>query len=43
MEKASDFVGEGIPVVSEGYLKGVVTEGDLFNQVLSVQEELRNQ
>ena len=43
MEKASEFVGESIPVVDQGRLVGALTEGDLFNKVLSVQEELRKQ
>jgi CIC family chloride channel protein len=43
MEKASEFVGESIPVVDQGRLVGALTEGDLFNKVLSVQEALRKQ
>jgi CBS domain-containing protein len=36
-------VGESIPVVEEGRLVAALTEGDLFNKVLSVQEALRKQ
>ena len=43
MEKASEFVGESIPVVEEGRLVAALTEGDLFNKVLFVQDALRKQ
>jgi len=43
MEKTREFVGESIPVVEEGRLVAALTEGDLFNKVLSVQEALRKQ
>ncbi len=43
MEKASEFVGESIPVIEDGRLVAALTEGDLFNKVLFVQEALRKQ
>ncbi|MDA8703215.1 chloride channel protein [Pseudomonadales bacterium] len=43
MEKTREFVGESIPVVEEGRLVAALTEGDLFNKVLAVQEALRKQ
>ena len=39
--KISNFVGESVPVVnSKGLLKGVITEADLFQQYIQVQEEI---
>jgi CIC family chloride channel protein len=43
MEKTRDFVGESIPVLQEGRLVAALTEGDLFNKVLTVQDALRKQ
>ena len=43
MEKASEVVGESIPVVEDGRLVAALTEGDLFNKVLFVQDALRKQ
>lgn len=43
MEKASEFVGESIPVVEDGRLVAALTEGDLFNKVLFVQAALRKE
>ena len=41
--KASNFVGESIPVVNDkGILLGVVTEADLFSEYLKVQEYISN-
>ncbi len=41
--KASNFVGESIPVVTQtNKLVGVITEADLFLQYLSVQESISN-
>ena len=41
--KASNFVGESIPVVNDkGVLLGVVTEADLFSEYLKVQEYISN-
>ena len=44
MEKVSQFVGESLPVVNkeDGILLGTVTEGDLFQAVIEVQNEARN-
>lgn len=43
ISKASNFVGESIPVIDdEGYLYGVVTEADLFSEYLRVQERISN-
>lgn len=43
MHKVSRFVGESIPILAEdsGRLLGVVTEGDLFQAVLKVQDSVR--
>jgi CBS domain-containing protein len=43
MGVASDFVGEGIPILNESRqrLVGVVTEGDLFHAVLGAQTSVR--
>lgn len=43
MHKVSRFVGESIPVLAAdtGRLLGVVTEGDLFQAVLKVQDSVR--
>ena len=43
MEKASQFIGENIPVVDRksNTLLGVMTEGDLFHAVLAVQEQAK--
>ena len=38
---ARDFVGESIPVVNEGKLVGALTEGDIFTQVLSLEDKIR--
>ena len=41
IEKASDFVGESIPVInSDGVLVGVVTEADLFASFLRTQKSI---
>ena len=41
IEKASDFVGESIPVInSDGVLVGVVTEADLFASFLQTQKSI---
>jgi len=43
ISKASNFVGESIPVVDKtNKLVGVITEADLFLQYLSVQESISN-
>ena len=43
MEKASQFVGENIPVVDResNALLGIMTEGDLFHAVLEVQKKAK--
>ena len=41
LEVAADFVGESIPIVEDGKIIGALTEGDLFTQVLAIQERLR--
>ena len=43
MEKASQFVGENIPVVDResNALLGIMTEGDLFHAVLEVQKQAK--
>jgi CIC family chloride channel protein len=41
LEIASQFVGESIPIIEDGHLLGALTEGDLFSQVLTLQEKLR--
>ena len=38
---ASDFVGESIPVIEEGKLVGALTEGDIFTQVLELEDKIR--
>ena len=39
--KASNFVGESIPVVDDNNkLIGVVTEADLFSEYLQVQQKI---
>ena len=38
---ASDFVGESIPVTEEGKLVGALTEGDIFTQVLELEDKIR--
>jgi len=39
--KISNFVGESVPVVNKnGLLKGVITEADLFQQYIQIQEEI---
>ena len=43
IEKASNFVGESIPVLDrENKLLGVITEADLFSQYLEVQSRISN-
>ena len=43
IEKASNFVGESIPVLDkEDVLVGVITEADLFSQYLEVQSTISN-
>ena len=44
MEKVSQFVGESLPVIetSDSRLLGTVTEGDLFQAVIDVQNDARN-
>lgn len=44
MEKASRFIGESMPVLSResGMLLGAITEGALFQAVLSVQREAKS-
>ncbi|RZO72353.1 MAG: chloride channel protein [OM182 bacterium] len=41
MNRASTFVGESIPVIDDGRLVGALTEGDIFNRVLEIQDSLR--
>ena len=43
LEIASDFVGESIPIVDDGNIRGALTEGDLFAQVLKIQDKLRTE
>ena len=38
---ASDFVGESIPVTHEGKLVAALTEGDIFTQVLELEDKIR--
>ena len=38
---ASNFVGESIPVTKEGKLIAAVTEGDIFTQVLEIEDKIR--
>ena len=41
IKKASDFVGESIPVIDTSRkLLGVITEADLFSQYLKTQENI---
>ena len=40
IEKCKTFVGESIPVIrKDGFLQGVVTEGDLFQIFLKITKE----
>ena len=40
IEKCKTFVGESIPVINkDGFLNGVVTEGDLFQIFLKITKE----
>ena len=43
LEIASNFVGESIPIVNDGNIRGALTEGDLFAQVLKIQDKLRTE
>ena len=43
MGTASTFVGESIPVLHEGCLVTALSEGDIFNKVLQIQANLRQQ
>ena len=43
LEIASNFVGESIPIVDDGNIRGALTEGDLFAQVLKIQDKLRTE
>jgi CIC family chloride channel protein len=43
MGTASTFVGESIPVIHEGCLVTALSEGDIFNKVLQIQANLRQQ
>ena len=43
MHTASVFVGESIPVLDHGKIVTTLTEGDIFNAVLEVQQSLRSQ
>ena len=38
---ASDFVGESIPVTHDGKLVAALTEGDIFTQVLELEDKIR--
>ena len=38
---ASDFVGESIPVTNDGKLVAALTEGDIFTQVLELEDKIR--
>ena len=38
---ASDFVGESIPVTDGGKLVSALTEGDIFTQVLELEDKIR--
>ncbi len=40
---ASSFVGESIPIVHQGKLIGAITEGDLFSEVLAIQDRIRQE
>ena len=41
IKKATDFVGESIPVIDTSRkLLGVITEADLFSQYLKTQENI---
>ena len=43
MNKITDFVGESIPIISveTGVLKTVLTEGNIFQAVLDIQDTIR--
>ena len=43
LEIASSFVGESIPVMEGDIFIGAITEGDLFKEVLKIEESLREQ
>ncbi len=43
LEIASSFVGESIPVMEGDIFIGAITEGDLFKEVLNIEESLRVQ
>ena len=43
LEIASSFVGESIPVMEGDIFIGAITEGDLFKEVLKIEESLRVQ
>ena len=38
---ASDFVGESIPVTNDGKFVAALTEGDIFTQVLELEDKIR--
>ena len=40
---ATSFVGESIPIVHQGKLVGAITEGDLFSEVLAIQDRIRQE
>ena len=41
ISKASNFIGESIPIVSStGELMGVITEADLFSEYLDIQDKI---
>ena len=40
IDKIKDFVGESIPVIDEkGYILGIISESDLFNELLKAEKE----
>ncbi|MGB1181746.1 MAG: CBS domain-containing protein, partial [Candidatus Puniceispirillaceae bacterium] len=43
IERAADFVGETIPVLSEDgtQMAGIVTEGDVFSAYLDTQHDIQ--
>ena len=42
MNKASQFVGDSIPIIDEkNKLLGVLTEGDIFSMIMELDEEVR--
>ena len=44
IEKIKDFVGESIPVIGEDKrMLGVITESDLFNQMLSAENSRKKE